>query len=1123
MQAPFADPLLGLEQHRTSLPLVGRDTEMQIMRSLLDTVALNLPMGARALTISGEMGVGKTRLLAALCLEAREHGFLILEASAYEAGSIFPYFPFMEALRPLLRLSTLEQLRRYLGLVTPAAIDTDKQNTSVSDSQDTSETLSLTGMPLVATLTRLFPELPLRLQIEQAQVAPEEILLPDQEKFRLLDAIATLLEQVANERPILLCIDNLQWADSASLELTLYLTVRLRTSRVALVGVTRPPRMGRRQEDSADSVVTTVANNAATKALTDLMRQGMLLFLPLGPLKADEAAEHLQALLPGTLPQSVAQVLLTRAEGNPFFLEELVRALTLNQHLVLREGVWRMVKASNTKLPDSIVLAVGERLQGLSEQCHNLLQVAALFGRNFPIDALALVLEQSPEVAQQLIDEAVHTAIIAMVPTAAWGEDALEEEQAQGIPPRFYIFCQGIVQEALHAEVPAHRARSLHNAIGRALEETYAHEAREHAAELARHYAAGGEKEATLHWSLLAGEDAVRQQAQREAISHFRRVLKLLDANERGSISSQIQMPSIAELHITIGEQWSRLGELEQAVTSFQQALQILQYSQDMSPLLLARTNRLLADAYRIQARYDQALAHLQAANRDLHEEARSIAEIRRQQVAYVPWFPGRSFSVGTAAAQLEQVSASERILFLQSEATLDFLLNRPQEAETALWQSHQLATAIGDRSSQAFALHLAGWIHGWGERIHEAIRLLEQAHEHYIAIGDPFRAALGDQALGIIYQALGEMERARLYTLRGIKRARRYGVRRIFGLLYWNQGMMELLQGNWESSKSYLQQAMQEATTNDDIRLKPLVMQAQAELQFRRGNWSEAEQLFLDSIQAATATEWLPGTIALYGHFLAVTGRPAAAQVQLDRAAEHPEPPGFNGHYYIPFLAEGYLHLKEPERAATYIERIRYLKGLMYYGNSVDRILGIVATQVGDWETAERAFEEGLVLCQRAGNQPEEAAILYEQARAALMRGDAIQHVNAICTQARELFLQYGMQRAADMVETLQEGAEQLEIQRRAAASATARPQPQLAPSRPQGTPAGYTLDLHLTKRELEVLRLVAEGHTDREVADTLIISPRTVNRHLGNIFVKLDMPGRAAAVAYAIRQGLV
>jgi DNA-binding NarL/FixJ family response regulator len=64
---------------------------------------------------------------------------------------------------------------------------------------------------------------------------------------------------------------------------------------------------------------------------------------------------------------------------------------------------------------------------------------------------------------------------------------------------------------------------------------------------------------------------------------------------------------------------------------------------------------------------------------------------------------------------------------------------------------------------------------------------------------------------------------------------------------------------------------------------------------------------------------------------------------------------------------------------------------------------------------------------------------------------------------------------------------------------------------------------NLYLTKRELEVLHLVAKGHTDREVAGTLVISPRTVNRHLSNIFVKLDVPGRTAAVAFVIRQGIV
>ncbi len=514
-----------------------------------------------------------------------------------------------------------------------------------------------------------------------------------------------------------------------------------------------------------------------------------------------------------------------------------------------------------------------------------------------------------------------------------------------------------------------------------------------------------------------------------------------------------------------------------------------------------------------MQGKYDQALAHLQTASTVFDTMVQREASTTDAEPTQVHWFPGRSFPL---EKNISHKNMSESILLLQARATLDMMLGRIQESETELWQSHQLATEMGDRGSQAFALQLLGWLCGWGEHIHEAIRFQEQAHELYVAIGDPFRAALVDQVLGIVYQALGEMERARLCTLRGFERARRYGASRILGLLHWNYGVMALAQGDWAQSDSRLQQAGQEAEIHNDARLKPVVLQARAELQFRRGNWQEAEQLFQASIQAASTTEWIASTIALYGHFLAVTGRRKAAQEQLDRASVCTEPPGLAGSFYIPFLAEGYVHLGEHERAATYIKRIRSMRGCMYYGNAVDRVLGVVATLSGDWEMAEQAFEDGLALCRRANNQPEEAAILYEQARALLIAPATVhsrERIHDLCQYAREIFLRYHMQRAADLVDTLQKGVQALEQR------TDVRPLPSLSVGILQTAPAV----LHLTDRELEVLRLVAEGHTDREVAEMLVISPRTVNRHLSNIFVKLDVPGRAAAVAYAIRQGVV
>src|SRR6266567_3006910 len=337
MQAPFADPLSGLELLSGSLPLVGREAQMQAIRAVLDTVALNRPIGARAVMISGEMGMGKSRLLAEMYLEARARGFRVLEGRTYESGGMFPYLPFIEALRPVIRTSTTEELRHYAGLThSPGDLQAiGEHETRAPMAEVTSLTGTPTGTPLVAALARLFPDLPRMLHVT---IEPE-VLSPDQEKFRLFDAMATILERMALERPVLLGIDNLQWADSGSLELTMFLTVR----------------------------------------------QDLLVLLPLGPLDADAAERHLHALLPGTFSAELALSLLSRAGGNPFFLEELVRTLTLNQLLVLRNGEWIATRAINAGIPESITLAVEQRLQGLSTACRELLRVASLLGRTFTL------------------------------------------------------------------------------------------------------------------------------------------------------------------------------------------------------------------------------------------------------------------------------------------------------------------------------------------------------------------------------------------------------------------------------------------------------------------------------------------------------------------------------------------------------------------------------------------------------------------------------------------------------------------------------------------------------------------------------------------------------------------
>ena len=990
MQVSFADPLSGLDDLNQATSLVGRENEMQVIRVLLNTVLLDLS-GAHALNISGETGVGKSRLLAEMYREARTLGFQVLEGYAYETSNMVPYLPIIEALRSVFRFSSLERLRQYVGI---EGYGEDEVQQRADDN------ISLIGAPLVTSLSRILPEIPKLLNVN---VMPE-IISPDQEKFRFLDAVATLLERMAQDQPVLLGIDNLQWADSATLELILYLTVRLHRSRVALVGATRPPTMPLEHEEDSVRVDTPTMNNAATRALMELISKGLLLLLPLAPLDSRAAAEHLHTLLPGSVPENIVEVLLARTEGNPFFLEELVRGLVLQRQIVLNNGVWQATKSVGAALPQSITLAVGQRLQGASTVCREVLRVAALFGRTFSANALARVLEGTEYSAAIVssLDEARNASLIAMSSLVEQDQDEYGDEVDQligqaaplaGSEPVSYLFCQGIVQEVLSAEVPVHSIRGLHRDIGAALEEEYKQSASAHAAELARHYMLGGDKAATLRWSLLAGQHAASQQAYREAIGHFRTVLRLVTAGERSD-----QAPSQAQLHATIGELWFKLAELEQAATSFQEAIRLYPIEQTSqhdrkASLQFAQTYRLAADVYRMQAKYDQALAYLQTAKAALDAETDVEANtngqttLSQEQEVQVPWFPGRSITGSGPLLTLERASLSERVLMLQAQAMLDIFFHRKAEAEASLWRSHQLAVQAGDRESQAFALHLIGWLRGWGIHIREAIRLQEQARELYIELGDPLRASLGDQGLGCIYQALGEMERAHFYTSQGLKRALRYGARFNLGWLYWNLGTIALVCGDWSESEKNLQEAWRETEATNNVRLAPLVLQAQAELTMRYGDWHRAEDYFQRSIEAAANTEWYPGSLALYGHFLAVTGRRTEARPQLDKAAAYPEPPGFGGDFYIPFLAEGYLHLEANEQARTFIDRIQNQRGFMYYGSSVDRILGVVAMQAGDWAMMERAFDDGLRLCRRAGNEPEVGAILYEQARAIVMQ----------------------------------------------------------------------------------------------------------------------------------------
>jgi len=363
IQWPFASNPPPQRPASSPAPLVGREREMELLRHSLKAIFTGsdhfAPTTPRAVLVAGAAGVGKTRLMRELAAEAAASNAIVLWGGAYESGLLPPYLPFTEALRPYLRSLTTNHLSRLLGL----------SNATDADSQ------SLV-MPHIGlqSLAQLFPQI----AALPGLPVPQEPPAPDQEKFGLLDGFATLLERMAEgktgqSQPILLCLDDLQWADSASLELLLYLTTRLRSANILLVGALR------------NGFIDPSAGSALGRAIAELNRQRLFTLLLLTTLSEGTSSVLLDTLLPGGIAPDLRQAILARAEGNPFFIEELVHALQGSGQIVTHQGLWQRARGSRSafsgslpELPPSIKMTLALRLEPLSAPCRDLLRAAAL-------------------------------------------------------------------------------------------------------------------------------------------------------------------------------------------------------------------------------------------------------------------------------------------------------------------------------------------------------------------------------------------------------------------------------------------------------------------------------------------------------------------------------------------------------------------------------------------------------------------------------------------------------------------------------------------------------------------------------------------------------------------------
>ena len=440
-------------------PFVGREPTLAALEEDLSEA---LEGRGRAVLLVGEAGIGKTRTAEELASRARARGAEVLYGRCLETEGAPAYWPWIQVVRALVREQSAETLERWLG-------------------------------GSARELAQLVPEL--RTQLGVFGEAPP--LESAQARFRVFDALCSLVERASRVVPLVLVLDDLHCADEASLQL-LQLLVRATPHAHVLV-------LGTQRE------VPAKRDPARAHLLAELARAPGTRTVALEGLAPAEIARFVGAITGRSPSAAWVERLHEKTGGSPFFLTQLVRLLQAEGLLAGPASEPRDVE-----LPRGVREVVRRQLDGLSARSLATLELASVAGRDFSLAVLAAAGELGTEDALAAIDEAVEADVVV----ADLGRLA------------HYRFAHALVRDALYGELAPARRAALHRRIGAALEVVVAADPEPHLAALAHHFleaAPTGVAEKAVAWSARAGDRAVAQLAYEEAVHHYDRALRALE------------------------------------------------------------------------------------------------------------------------------------------------------------------------------------------------------------------------------------------------------------------------------------------------------------------------------------------------------------------------------------------------------------------------------------------------------------------------------------------------------------------------------------------------------------------------------------------------------------------
>jgi DNA-binding CsgD family transcriptional regulator len=967
--------------------LVGRERELTILRQHLDAACAG--HGSLVL-IGGEAGIGKTTLAEAICREATERGTLVLVGRSYDLAETPPYGPWVELFARCPRTDDVPPL------------------------PDVFATRGTLG----------------------AATSQAAIL---QQSLDYFTALATT-------RPLLLLLDDLHWADPASLDLLRFLAHSLSDLPLAMLATYRTDELTRRhplyqllptlvRESGAERLDLHALDRAAIRALVATR-------YALQDAEIERLADYLHA----------------RTEGNALFVGELLRALAEEGVLRHVDGGWQLGDLAGIAVPPLLRQVIDGRVGRLDEEAQHLLAIAAVIGQEVPLTVWTAVGETDEDTVVGAVEQAARAGLLAETPDGA------------GIR-----FSHALIREAIYEGEMATRRRRLHRAVA----EVLAAQPRPDPDAVAYHFQQARDDRAA-EWLMRAGERAQRAYAWLTAAQRFEAALTLLEAEAPGESTAGWLHYRLARLR--------RFSDPVGGIAHLEVAAEIAGETGDRALAAGVRYTR--GNLYQLTGEIARALAELRAGVAALatltddeqerlnaHDDTmRGAMASRRGLLAFYLALAGYlTEAVAVGEALVQGLPADPREIAradgghgdaLRGLALAYAFLGRVADARTAFARARAVFRAVGHQVTvhSAFVQEL-WWVYlpYLADDVAERERLDMEARAVWEQLGEmgiSLPLSMHDRSLAIVtgaWEAAREAAEAEYASPRSVFRPYALGM----------LAQLARAQGRTTEAAAYIREQF---PAGPETEPGDIVLGFGLRLQ------REACGLALDAGDLPGARAWLEAHDRWLAWSGAVLGR-AEGETLWARY-----------HRQAGEIEQAYAHA---ERAHADASEPRQPLALL----TAHRLMGELDTDAGRYGEAARHLAASRALADTCQAPYERALTLIALADLRATTG-ASEEARALLDEATAICEPFGAWPAFTQIATIQ--------------------------TRLAAVPAAFTYPAGLSPREVEVLRLVAQGMTDAEVAERLFLSPRTINQHLRNIYNKLGVSTRAAATAFAYEHRL-